>query len=358
MSSKKDEMEVEFLNQKIKLSLPKQYSEFVELCKQTFYISDERSKNLSFSYIENGEDTPMEEDEYANSDSLKADYWVLSTNEDEEGDGEDKDMVSLAKDELKNKKKELLNEAKKFKKDLYDNYSKIIAEKIKEKNKVHEENIKKIKEDFVKHLKEIENEMNESLNKIIKETLPKKVMNKYEESIKTINNGVKELLIPKINELNLELKKELTQINTNDINQGMNLLRSSIQNCQGVFMSKIKEAECCVIQKVEMQINSNGIKDGITFQLPIKKTKNVQLPNNCVLEINDDDDGDYQVDINLSAIKYNHEEKIEVSFNPKNIETGGHIFTLRIKQGNNNISNESELVLTITQVGDNDDLFA
>ena len=65
-------MEIEFLNQKIKLSLPKKYSEFIELCKQTFYISEERSKNLSFSYIENGEETAMEEDDYANRDSLKA----------------------------------------------------------------------------------------------------------------------------------------------------------------------------------------------------------------------------------------------------------------------------------------------
>lgn len=356
MSSKKDEMEVEFLNQKIKLSLPKKYSEFIELCKQTFYISDERSKNLSFSYIENGEETAMEEDDYANRDSLKAEYWVLSTNEDEEGDGEDKDMISLAKEELKNKKRDLLNEAKKFKKDLYDNYSKIIAEKIKEKNKVHEENIKKIKEDFLTHLKEIENEMNESLNKVITETLPEKVMNKYEESIKKINNGVKEQLLPKIDDLKLECNKELTQINTNDINQGMNYLRSSISNCQNVFLSKIKEAECCEIQNVEIQKNSNEIKDGITFNLPIKKTKNVKLSNNCVLEINDDDDN-YEVKIDLSNLKYNNEETIKVSFNPNKTDPDDYTFELRIKQGNNDISNESKLKLKITQVGDNEDLF-
>ena len=120
-------------------------------------------------------------------------------------------------------------------------------------------------------------------------------------------------------------------------------------------MSKIKEAECCDIQSVKIQKNLNEIKDGITFNLHIKKTKNVTLSNKCVPEINDDDDN-YEVKIDLSNLKYNNEEIIKVSFNPNKTDPDDYTFKLRIKQDNNDISNESELELKITQVGDNDDL--
>ena len=349
----KDEMEIEFLGQRRKLSLPKLYSDFIEKCKKIFYLSEERSRNLSFAYVKDGKEENFDEDEY-DEDPRQADYWKLFTNEDEEEQG-DAEIISLAKDELANKKRELLNEAKKFKENLFTQYNQIVAEKIKEKNKQHQENIQKIKENYKKQLKEFENEMNEQI-KEVKEKLKKKIMSKYENSITTIDNGVKEQLLPRIKELNNECKKELNAINLNEIDNEMNKLGQSLSKCQDVVTNKLQETISFNIQDVTKQVNLNVAKEGISIELTVKKL-NSKKTGNCVLEIVNEESQSYQVDIDLSELRFNEERNKTINFNPHIQNRGTYNYKLKIKQGYGDISNEAELTLEITDVGSNEDLF-
>lgn len=350
------EMEIEFLGQRRKLSLPKLYSEFIEECKKTFYLSEERSRNLSFTYVKNGKEENFDEDEYDDDDPRHADFWKLSTNEDEEETG-DAEIISLARDELANKKRDLLYEAKKFKENLFTQYNQIVAEKIKEKNKQHQENIRKIKENYEKHLKELEDEMNEQIRKV-KEKLCKKIMGKYENSLKTIDNGVKEQLIPRIKELNNECKKELNTINLNEIDNEMNILGQSLSKCQNVVTNKLQENISINIQNVEKLVNLNDAREGISIELIIKKIKNNNT-GNCVLEIVNEKNisQSYKVDVDLSELRFNEEKNKTINFNPHIQNFGTYNYTLKIKQGNVDVSEEAELTLKIPDVGSNDDLF-
>lgn len=352
----KDEMEIEFLGQKRKLSLPKLYSEFIEKCKKTFYLSEERSRNLSFAYVKDGKEENFDEDEY-DEDPRKADYWKLFTNEDEEEQG-DAEIISLAKDELANKKRELLNEAKKFKENLFTQYNQIVAEKIKEKNKQHQENIQKIKENYKKQLKEFENEMNEQI-KDVKKKLSEKIMSKYENSIKTIDNGVKEQLLPRIKELNNECKKELNTINLNEIDKEMKNLRQSLSNCQNVVTNKLQENISFKIQDLQKSVNLNEAREGISIELAVTKMNNSKITGNFVLEIVNEEDRfqSYKVDIDLSDLRFNEKGNKTINFNPHIQNSGTYNYKLKIKKGYDDISNEAELELEITDVGSNQDLF-
>ena len=150
MSSEENVMEIEFLdnkNNKRRITLPKKYSDFIDLLKKTFFISDERFDNISLFYFDGEDDVPLEEEDYTSKDARKATYWKLSENENED-DGNN-DTLSSAKEELMNYKTMILTEAKKFKDDLYKKYSKIAEEQIKEKNKKHEEEKEKIKKDYI-----------------------------------------------------------------------------------------------------------------------------------------------------------------------------------------------------------------
>ena len=351
------EMEIEFLGQRRKLSLPKLYSEFIEECKKTFYLSEERSRNLSFTYVKNGKEENFDEDEYDDDDPRHADYWKLSTNEDEEETG-DAEIISLARDELANKKRDLLSEAKKFKENLFTQYNQIVAEKIKEKNKQHQENIRKIKENYEKHLKELEDEMNEQIREV-KKKLSEKILSKYKNSLKTIDNGVKEQLIPRIKELNNECKKELNAINLNEIDNEMNILGQSLSKCQNVVTNKLQENISFNIKDVTKQVNLNAAKENISIELTVTKINNNKKTGNWVLEIvnKDNQSQSSKVDIDLSELRYNEEKNKTINFNPHIQNFGTYNYTLKIKQGNVDVSEEAELTLTIPDVGSNDDLF-
>ena len=350
----RDEMEIEFLGQKRRLTLPRLYSEFIEKCKKTFYLSEERSRNLSFAYVKDDKEENFDEDEY-DEEPRKADYWKLFTNEDEEEQG-DAEIISLAKDELANKKRELLNEAKKFKENLFTQYNQIVAEKIKEKNKQHQENIRKIKENYEKHLKELENEMTEQI-KEVKKKLSEKIISKYKNSIKTIDDGVKEQLLPRIKEINNECKKELNAINLNEIDKEMNILGQSLSNCQNVVINRLQENISFNIQDLQKQVNLSTAREGISIELTLTKKNNSKITGNCVLEIVNEEEEDYKVDIDLSELRFNEDKNKTINFNPHIQNSGTYIYKLKIKQGNDDISNEAELTLKIPDVGDNEDLF-
>lgn len=137
MSSKENVMEIEFLQNKRKISLPETYSDFIVLLKKTFFITDERFDNMSLFYLdEDGGQYPLDQEEYTSKEARKATYWILSSIEDEDDEGND---ILSAKEDLMKKKEIILSEAKKFKNDLYKQYTELVEAEIKKKMK----NIKK-----------------------------------------------------------------------------------------------------------------------------------------------------------------------------------------------------------------------
>lgn len=141
MSSKENVMEIEFLQNKRKISLPETYSDFIALLKKTFFITDERFDNMSLFYLdEDGGQYPLDQEEYTSKEARKATYWILSSIEDEDDEGND---ILSAKEDLMKKKEIILSEAKKFKNDLYKQYTELVEAEIKKKNEKHQEEIKK-----------------------------------------------------------------------------------------------------------------------------------------------------------------------------------------------------------------------
>ena len=137
MSSKENVMEIEFLQNKRKISLPETYSDFIALLKKTFFITDERFDNMSLFYLDkDGDQYPLDQEEYTSKEARKATYWILSSIEDEDDEGND---ILSAKEDLMKKKEIILSEAKKFKNDLYKQYTELVEAEIKKKMK----NIKK-----------------------------------------------------------------------------------------------------------------------------------------------------------------------------------------------------------------------
>lgn len=130
-------MEIEFLQNKRKISLPETYSDFIALLKKTFFITDERFDNMSLFYLDkDGDQYPLDQEEYTSKEARKATYWILSSIEDEDDEGND---ILSAKEDLMKKKEIILSEAKKFKNDLYKQYTELVEAEIKKKMK----NIKK-----------------------------------------------------------------------------------------------------------------------------------------------------------------------------------------------------------------------
>ena len=147
MSSKENVVEIEFLQNKRKISLPETYSDFIALLKKTFFITDERFDNMSLFYLDkDGDQYPLDQEEYTSKEARKATYWILSSIEDEDDEGND---ILSAKEDLMKKKEIILSEAKKFKNDLYKQYTELVEAEIKKKNKKHKKEKKKKKKDYI-----------------------------------------------------------------------------------------------------------------------------------------------------------------------------------------------------------------
>jgi len=99
----KSEIEIEYFDRKTKVSLPKEYSDFIKLCKETFYLSESRSKDMSIIYYDDEEDEiPIDEDEYNNKNARNSSFWILKLNEDDDNndnnDNNDNEDIKYAKD--------------------------------------------------------------------------------------------------------------------------------------------------------------------------------------------------------------------------------------------------------------------
>ena len=356
-------MEIEFLdnkNNKRKITLPKKYSDFIDLLKKTFFISDERFDNISLFYFDGEDDFPLEEEDYTSKDARKATYWKLSENENE--DDENNDTLSSAKEELMNYKTMILAEAKKFKDDLYKKYSKIAEEQIKEKNKKHEEEKEKIKKDYINNLKEFTEELGKQ-SKSFLDKVEEKLMSVYNEKIKIINEEVNANMKKTLLDLEKECQKELDNINEKDIENGIENMINNIDNCKSAFIDKFGQKKnkkaLYEISDITLEKRMGEIKNGLEFNLPIKNRNNNDLDGTYILKINktNNDKDNYQVELDLCNLKLNVKRDEKINFNPKIKDNGNYSYFLSLMKNDEIVSNISKLNLNVVEVGSNDDLF-
>lgn len=348
----KREMEIDYLNRKTKVTLPEKYSDFLELCKQTFYISESRSQNMFFYYYEEEVEIPIDEEEYKNPDSRKSECWKLVI-EEEEDDIVGIDLNQL-ENELKLKKNQIINQTKKFKEDLFKNLAEKVKEEIIKRNEKHQEKIQKVKDEYINNLVEFRKQLNkqneEFLNKI-SDTL----LDVYQKNMLLIDEAVKDNIKGQMKTLGDNCKKDLEDLDLNDIGKVNFEIKKNIQTCIDKFnkMMNDKVINMCLISAKETKSN---LKNEIDFQLNVKNLDNKNFNGKYTLEIRKDKEK-YNVPVDLSDINPKEEKVIEVHFKPLKKKKGEHYFDLEIKENDKSISNKSKLKLTLIEIGDNDDLF-
>lgn len=363
MSSRANEMEIEFLNQRIKLTLPQKYSEFKDLLKETFWLSEERSKNITILYNNDGDEVELDEDEYESRNARDAKYWILNE-EDDDDDDDNTDIMSRVQTELENKRNDILNEAKKFKETLLANYKEKLAEKKKEINSTLQENVKKIKDEYAKSLKEMKDELKAKAKEIYGK-IKENIIKKYEENIKEVNDECKKNMVGGLQELTGEFKSDLEKVSSNEITNDVNILGQSLRNCKSTFEEKLDPSKSKAkihklkIENVEVQKNTTEVKEGFKLKLPIENLTTEKLKeNNYIISIvNTNDDKEvYSIKIDLSDLPKKTKMDREVKFNPKISKNGNYKYNIRVQQDNNIVSNEAILTLKVSTVGDMDDL--
>ena len=355
--SLKNEIEIDYLDRKTKVSLPKEYADFIKLCKETFYLSESRSKDMSIIYIDEDDDeVPIDEDEYNNEKARKASFWTLNLNEDEE----DLDDIKHIKNELTLKKNDLLNKAKIFKAQLLKKCNGIIESEVKKRNDLHKENIKKIKKAYEDNL----NGFKQEINDIIKEslqTITQNVMSIYNDNIDIIDNEIKESLKGNISTLQNECEEEFNKIKVDEIGEQMDNIKNNVKQCQSDFLDLYRQSQnlntlCEITKEIKKQCKIS--KKGVTFNLDVLNKTKKKLTGKYILHIigTEGNNEKFQLDLDLSDVDSGMKKAKEITIKPKIRKEGKYIFRLFIKEDNNVISNESELILEMVDLGSMNDV--
>lgn len=358
-------MEMEYNNHKKKLSLPKNFSEFKELCIQTFYISKLRSEKMCFFYYdEDNDENQINDENYNSDDSLKATYWkLIIKEEDEEEETEsqlDSKEIEDAKRELIVKKEKLVEELKNYKKKYFEKCNEIIKTRIEEKNKIHKENIQKIKDDYINNLKEFKKEIDEQ-RKAILEKLSENTLNVYMEKVKLIEQGVLENMREPLKKLSSDIEEDLDVPKIKEIGENIEIMKDNINECKEVFQKKLVDSQVLMIykidEKIEIKKQINELNK-LEFNLNITNLKKDKISSEkFFLEINREKGDSELIPIDLSDIEINHSKEKKIEFNPNIKELGEFIFKISIVLNNCQISNTSILILNVNELGSNFDLF-
>jgi len=355
--SEKKEMNIEYNNIKTKISLPGKFSEFKELCIKTFYISELRSQKMNLYYLdEDGDQVPLDENSY--EDARNAEFWKLviddkkGKNPKNSGDSQKKKQGFIAQ------KEKLIREAKLYKEKLFGECSRIIEDKIKQKNETHKIDIQKIKDEYAKKLKEfknlIDNQVKELLGKISEST-----MKIYMEKSQYIDNKVIEDMSKKLGEF--EDNKKDFDVNMGEMGDNINNTNQDVKECKEIFKDIVNQSKSnflkYIINNVEIENNINALKGEINFKIKIKKFDDSDI-SNSFLRIKSSDKNNYEdIKIDLSDVSTEDTEK-EITFNPNITEIKKHLFFMVLFNNKNIISNVSKLIINANELGSNDDLFS
>ena len=349
-------MNIEYNNIKTKISLPSKFSEFKELCIQTFYISELRSQRMDFYYIDD-ENDEMHLDENSYEDARNAEFWKLVI-DDKKGKNPKNSGDSLKKKQgFITQKEELIREAKLYKEKLFEECSRIIEDKIKQKNETHKKDIQKIKDEYAKKLKDfknlVDNQVKALLGKISEST-----MKIYMEKSQLLDNNVIEEMSKKLGKF--EDNKNDLNVNMGEIGDNINNNNQDVKECKEIFKDIVNQSKSnflkYIIDDAEIKNNINELKNGINFKIKIKKFDNTNI-SNSFLRIKSLDKNNFEdIKIDLNDVSTEDTEK-EITFNPKITEAKKYLFYMVLINNKNIISNLSKLVINAIELGSNDDLF-
>ena len=340
-------------DQKIKLSIPKSFQEFKELCIQTFYISKKRSENMIFQYYdENNNQVTVNDKTFGKDECKKSKLWKLSINEDLNGG--DTEELEKIKQECIYRKSEMLREAQLYKQKLFEECKKIIEFKIKEQNEKYQEDLKKIKENYNNSLKNFKSEVDNQTNNCLGEIL-KNVMNKYLEKVKLVDEGIKSKLNEKIDELIVDATKSFEDINLKEKAIGI-LIEHFKTNLNAITKDKIENLPFLIDDIIIKDVDSLNENFSIKFNVFNQNAENNK--DEFYLEITPKFKSKLDLaDINKGEIKtisINLEKSIEKDFKKSD-------FTLKIlNKDGQAISNDLKLTFKLNKpnnMGTFDDLF-
>lgn len=357
MSSKK-EITIDYLDRKTKVLLPEKYSDFIELCKKTFYISDSRSEYMCLKYIdEEGDENDLEENDYENEKVRNNPCWKLIINDNDS----EPDEVNNTKEELISIKKKILKKAKDYKLKKLKEYNEIIEKEIQKRNDAHKKNIKELKDKYKSEINDWKTEINSIIKKSL-EDISQKIMNSYNTNIELVDNEIKNNLKELIKNAGDECEEELNKVNVEDIGEAIDVMKESVGNCMNEFKEAYNKSNnynaICEIDKT-IEEKCQISKKGVDFKLNVKNKTKQNLKGNYILDIRGSEgiNENYQVNLDLSDINSNEVKTKIISFNPNIEREGRYKFTLFIKENINIISNESELTLVLNELGSMNEMF-
>lgn len=353
--AEKKEIEIDYLNRKTKVNLPEKYSDFIELCKQTFYISKSRSENMLFYYYEDEDKIPIEEEEYKNPDVRKCNSWELVILEEEDNmDGVDQNQL---KNELDLKKDQILSQIKKFKENLYKESAEKLKKEIIKRNEKQQKIIQEIKDEYINNLSKFREEIKEQ-NKDFIGNISKTLLDSYQQNMLLIDKCVKENIKSQMNQLGDYCKKDLDEIEKSELGQISKVneeIKNNLKTCLEKFnkITDDKYFNLCLINANDI---ITTIKNEINFELNVKNMNDKIFDGEYMLEITWNDKK-FEVKLDLSDIKPKENKVKKVKFSPSINEKGVYYFNLEIKGKDKPISNKSKLKLTFNEAGDMDELF-
>lgn len=357
MSSKK-EITIDYLDRKTKVLLPEKYSDFIKLCKETFYISESRSENMCLKYIDDeGDENDLEDNDYTNDKVRNCPCWKLIINDNDS----EPDEVNDTKEELITIKKKILKKAKDYKSMKLKEYNEIIEKEVQKRNDAHKKNLEELNDVIKTKIKDFKKEINGMIKKGLKD-ISQKIMNSYNTNVELTDNEIKNNLKELIKNIGNECENEINKVNVGDIGEQIDVMKQGVDNCMYEFnevykKSKSLNAICEIDPKIERTCQIS--KKGVNFELNVKNNTKQKLKGNYILDIRGSDDinENYQVNLDLSDINPNEVKSKEILFHLFNEKEGSYNFTLYIKDNNNIISNESKLILVLNELGSMNEMF-
>ena len=337
-----NEKEILYNNQKTILSIPQSFQEFKELCIQTFYISKQRSENMVFKYYDEDKDVIIINSEsFGKDDCKKAKFWILSIDDNTE------DLEKIKKECLSRKSK-MLKEANLYKQKLLEECKPIIESKINEKNKQHQDDLKMAKENYVNSLKEFKSLIDQNTKNVLAK-ISEKLMSKYLENVKKVDEGVKSQLNEKIDELIEYSKKSFDDTDMRKIGIIINQFK---ENLDAILKGK-EELPFLIENEIIKDVDSLNEKFSISI---IVLNQNVENTNDDFeLEITPND----KIKLDLSGLKIGEFKLVSINLEKKIQEFEKGFFTLKIFNKNNQISNDLKLTFQLRNpevLGTNEDM--
>lgn len=339
--SSSNEIEIDYFNKRTKLCLPKNYSDFIKLCKETFYITEERSNLMSFMYYdEDGGENFIDKEEYESPESRKAKVWKLIIED------EDEPMSVDMEQQLKDAKKYFLDEAEKFKNAKFKECSEKIKKEIKKRNDEHKKHVEIIKEKFKQNLNKIKSDLKNQIEQRLKE-ISDTILIIYKESIENMDKGVKDNLNQYFKDSKKFIDEKLNEFKMEDFEQELKtMMTNSVQ-----YLNSFNRNIICEIENKDVKAKgkTTNFDKNINFELKIKKIKEKPLSNNCILQIkNLQDDKVYNINLDLSDIKFNNTKSKEIVFENPVRKIGNYKYLLNIKENNDFVSDYALLNVVIS----------